>query len=134
MKAHTITSTTMRSCIVAMPIAELAIVAIPVAVESRVPSTASRCSNLIVGIATRTKVENDQHIVAGTTVFPTMKGHHFVGVIDMKDIHMLPLQSSRVVVPVATQPDYLTIQLIDAVELVELVPVNAILIAKTNPL
>ena len=60
------------------------------------------------------KVCDDHHIVARPAVFPTMKGDHLVGVVDVMDVDLLATKTARLVEPVAAQANQVAIESIDA--------------------
>src|SRR5207253_4593408 len=79
-----------------------------------------------------TKVCNDQHIVAGPAVFPTMKCNHLISVVDVIDVDLLAAKTARLIEPVATQPNQVAIESFDTRVSIKLCPIQGGRVAEVS--
>lgn len=88
---------------VAEVIPKIGAITLPVAIETYFPQPVLRKADLVTWVAAIGHVGQDHHIVAGTTLIPTVEAYNLILLIDVEDVDIWSTQTPGVIMPVATQ-------------------------------
>ena len=97
-------------------VGEQGAVAVPVGVKAESPEAGAREAEEVGIVGLVGEVKDDDDIVAGAALVPTMEGENFSGVVDVKNVEILAAKAGCVVEPVAAEPNKVAIEIQDASE------------------
>jgi hypothetical protein len=81
-------------------VADVSAVPLPIAIKSYLPEAFSRKPDVVTVVAAVGNVGHNYHVISRTAIFPAVKCDDLVVVVDMVDVYMLPMQTTRIVVPI----------------------------------